>query len=203
MAEVIRYKTPKFRLSFPELFNAKSMEEGGEKKYGCSAVWTPDDFSEVEKKLWKKLLKALDDESKSRFNKPWAKLPANVRRGLRDGEERSDMEGYGDGTMFASLTTKMRPGVVSNERGEDGKFLPISPEEGNDDEIYPGCYCRATVTVYSYDGKGKGVAIGLMNIQKVADGERLDSRTDAAEDFDDDFLDDDENLLDDDDDALE
>lgn len=179
MAEVKRYVTPVFRASFPAFFEAESYD-GGPPKFGCSAVWTPADFTEKEKGLWRTILGALDAEAKSRFKKAFKDLPQNVKRGLRDGAEKADMEGYGEGTVFASLTTKMRPGVVNAKRE------PVGPEHNNADEIYPGCYCRATVTVYSYDNKGKGVALGLMNIQKVADGERLDSRTDAAEDFEDD-----------------
>ncbi len=181
MAEVKRYRTPVFRASFPHLFVSESMEEGGAKKYGVSAVWTPKKFTDKEKKLWKTLMGALDAESKSKFKKAWKDLPANFKKGVRDGAERADMEGYGEGTRFANLTTKMRPGVV------DASKDPITIEEGNTDEVYPGCYCRATVTVYSYSNKGKGVALGLMNLQKVKDGPRLDSRTDAAEDFEDDI----------------
>lgn len=180
MAEVTRYSTPVFRVSFPELFVPSAMEEGGPKKYGCSAVWTPSKFSDKEKVLWKAIKKALNDESLARFKLAFADLPANYKKGLRKGNERADMEGYGEGTVFANLTTKMRPGVVALDKSK------IGPEEGNEEEMYPGCYCRATVTVYSYDNKGKGVALGLMNIQKVKDGERLDSRVDAANDFDDD-----------------
>jgi hypothetical protein len=179
MAEVVRYQTPVFRLSFPHLFVAQKFEGSGDPKFGCSAVWTPARFSDKEKELWKKLGVALDTESRSRFKMPFKDLPANFKRGIRDGAERADMEGYGAGTRFANLTTKMRPGVVDIGKNK------IGPEHGNEDDIYPGCYCRATVTVYSYDNKGKGVALGLMNVQKVKDGERLDSRTDAAEDFDD------------------
>ena len=186
MAEVKRYMTPVFRLSFPHLFTAHGYD-GGEPKFSCSAVWTPGEFSDKEKGLWNTILKGMDVESMNRFKKHFKDLPANIKRGIRDGAEKADMEGYGKNTKFANLTTKMRPGVVNLEKDT------IGPEEGNDDEIYPGCYCRATVTIYSYDKKGKGIALGLMNIQKVRDGERLDSRTDAAEDFEnsDDFLEDD------------
>lgn len=180
MAEIKRYVTPVFRLSFPALFEAESYD-GGPPKYGLSAVWTPSKFSVADKARWQAILKALDEESLSRFKKKWKDLPANFKRGIRDGAEKADMEGYGEGTRFASVTTKMRPGVIDAEKNK------IAPEEGNVEDVYPGCYCRATVTVYSYDNKGKGVALGLMNLQKVADGERLDSRTDAAEDFEDDI----------------
>ncbi len=181
MAEIKKHVTPVFRLSFPNLFEAKAMDENSKPKYGCSAIWTPSKFTESDKKRWKAIMGALDAESKRAFKKAWKSLPANFKTGIRDGAEKENMEGYGEGTRFANLTTKMRPGVIDAGKNK------ISPEEGNQDDIYPGCYCRATVNVYSYDNKGKGVALGLMNIQKVADGERLDSRTDAAEDFDDDI----------------
>ncbi len=180
MADVKRYSTPVFRISFPELFEASSMEEGGKKKFGCSAVWTPSKFSERDKKLWANIKSALNEESLAKFKTAFKDLPANFKKGLRNGNERADMAGYGEGTVFANLTTMMRPGVVDLSKNK------IGPEEGNADQMYPGCYCRATVTVYSYDNKGKGVALGLMNLQKIKDGERLDSRVDAAGDFEED-----------------
>ncbi len=180
MVAVTHYVTPVFRLSFPHLFEAQSFDDGPE-KFGLSAVWNPSKFSDKDKKRWKAIKAALDVESKSRFKKAFKDLPSNFKKGLRDGAEKADLEGYGDGTIFANVTTKMRPGVI------DASKSRIGPEEGNTDDIYPGCYCRATVTVYSYDNKGKGLALGLMNVQKVADGDRLDSRTDAEEDFEDDI----------------
>jgi hypothetical protein len=181
MAEVTRYVTPVFRLSFPNLFEAHAMDEQSKPKFGLTAVWNPAKFTEADKKRWKAIMAALDAESKRAFKKAWKDLPANFKTGVRDGAEKANLEGFGEGTKFANITTKMRPGVI------DAGKSKIGPEEGNADDIYPGCYCRATVTVYSYDNKGKGVALGLMNVQKVADGERLDSRTDAAEDFEDDI----------------
>lgn len=189
MAEIKKYVTPVFRLSFPHLFQADSYD-GGEPKFGCSAVWTPADFTASDKKRWKAIMGALDEKAKETFKKPWKDLPANVRRGIRDGAEKADLEGYGEGTRFANLSSKMRPGIIDLEKNDI---------EEADGEIYPGCYCRATVSIYSYDNKGKGVAIGLQNVQKIKDGERLDSRTDAADDFDDDV---DDEWLDQDEDEL-
>lgn len=195
MAELKRYVTPVFRISFPTVFEPSSYD-GGPPKYGLSAVWTPSKFSDSDKKRWKAMMGALDEESKARFKKVVKDLPKNYKTGVRDGDEKPDLEGYGKGTKFANITTKMRPGVIDAGKNK------IGPEEGNADDLYPGCYCRATVVAYSYDNKGKGVALGLMNLQKVADGERLDSRTDAGEDFDDDideaWLDENEGSVDDD-----
>jgi len=195
MAEIKRYVTPVFRLSYPNVFVPRAAKKGGDPKYGLSAIWTPSKFTDKEKVLWKAILKALDEEAQTRFKKPFKSLPANIKRGLRNGNEKPELEGYGEGTIFASVTSKMAPGVIDRNKNT------ISPDEGNADEIYPGCYCRATVTVYGYDNEGKGLALGLMNLQKVKDGTRLDSRTNAAEDFEDDLGDGDEddNLLDQDD----
>lgn len=182
MAEVTRYVTPPFRMSFPNLFEKDAMDENSVPKYGLTAVWTPSTFTDGDKKKWKALLAALDAKSREAFKKPWKDLrDAGMKTGIRDGSKKEGLEGFGKGTRFANLTTKMRPGVVDASKNK------ISPEEGNDDEIYPGCWARATVTVYSYDNKGKGVALGLMNVQKIKDGPRLDSRTDAAEDFEEDL----------------
>jgi hypothetical protein len=198
MAEIKRFVTPVFRLSFPNVFEPKEGMNGGKPKFGISAIWTPAKFTDKEKVLWKNILKALDAEAMHRFKKPFKSLPANIKRGLRNGNERPDLEGYGEGTLFASVTSKMKPGVIDRDRSE------ISVEENNTEKLYPGCKCRATVTVYGYDNQGKGLALGLLNLQKVDDGKRLDSRVDAAEDFEDDLGDGEENdnLLDKDDDDI-
>ncbi len=180
MTDVKKVVTPVFRLSFPALFEAKSMDDG-KAKFSCAAVWHPKKFSDGDKKRWKAVMAILDDASMERFKKHWKDLPANFKRGVRDGADKEDLEGYGAGTRFANLSSMMRPGVIDKDKN------PIGPEHGNAEEIYPGCWCRATVTAYAYDNKGKGVSLGLQNIQKVSDGERLDSRTDAAEDFEDDI----------------
>ena len=197
MADMIRYMTPIFRASFPNLFTASSGPDGGEPKYGLSAIWTPGNFTEKEAELWKKLMAGVDGACKEQFKKSLKELKAlnaeggNYKLVPRNGSSKAHLGGYGEGTVFASLTTRMKPGVVDADRSR------ISVEDGNEDLIYPGCYCRATVNVYTYDNKGKGVALGLLNVQKVKDGERLDSRTDAAEDFSDDFLGDTSDFLDD------
>lgn len=167
-----RVITPVFRVSFPSVFEAKSFD-GGAPKFSVSAVWDPAKFTAKEKALWDQMMGLADEASLERFKKKMNDLPGNFKKAIRDGAEKADLAGYGDGTFFANLSSKMKPGVIDRDQS------PIT----NPDEFYPGCYARATITAYSYDNKGKGVAFGLQNLQKVADGERLDSRTDAAEDF--------------------
>ncbi|MBR0876918.1 DUF2815 family protein [Bradyrhizobium liaoningense] len=183
-----RFFTPVFRLSFPNLYVARKNEDdpNSKAKFGLSAVWTPAKFTPKDKELWLAIMKELNAVSVRDFKAPWKELPDNIKRGVRDGRAKSGMEGYGEGTRFANLTTHSRPGVIDSPA--NGK-ADIGPEHGNADLIYPGCFCRASVNVYSYGlkpgSKGKGVALGLFNVQKIKDGPRLDNRVAAADDFDD------------------
>ena len=165
--------TPVFRASFPQLFVPKAMQEGQVPKYSVSAVFEPGKFSKQELVRWDAILKLLDEVCLEKFKKKMKDLPGNFKRAIRDGAEKGELEGYGEGKMFANLSTKMKPGVVD--------------VDGNDmaaDDVYPGCYMRATVSAYAYDmNGGKGVALGLQNARFVRDGERLDARTDAGDDF--------------------
>ena len=68
----------------------------------------------------------------------------------------------------------MKPGVV------DQNVQPIIEAE----EMYAGCYARATLTAYAFDTAGnRGVAFGLQNIQKIRDGEPFTGREKAEDEF--------------------
>lgn len=194
MAELKTFLTPPFRANFTNtLFDADSMD-GGPMKYGVMAIWYPERFTESHKKLWAAIHAELDAVCLASFKKKWADLPANFKKGIRDGAEKASMGDAFNNAVFANITTKLVPGVVDLAKGSDGKPIPISKKAGNTEEVYSGCWMRATITIYTYDNKGKGVALGLMNAQKLKDGPRLDYRGDAAADFaeaeeDQDFLD--------------
>lgn len=185
--KVKKLTTPVFRLSFPSLWLAKastiSPATDSKPKYGCAAIWTPAEFSQQDKELWRAILAELDSVARESFNRPWKNLPED-KRGLRDGSSKSHLAGYGDGTRFANLTSLEMPGVVDLTKHD------INPAEGNTHLIYPGCFCRATVNVFAYGTKkgdlSKGTALGLRNLQKIKDGPRLDNRVAAKDDFDDD-----------------
>ena len=51
-------------------------------------------------------------------------------------------------------------------------------------EVYSGCYARVSISIYPFNSSGnRGIACGLGNIQKIADGESLGGRTRAEDDF--------------------
>ncbi len=51
-------------------------------------------------------------------------------------------------------------------------------------DYYAGCWSIASVNAYAYDTKGnRGVSFGLVNLQKVGDGDPLGNRAKAEHDF--------------------
>ena len=159
-----RVMTPIFRVSFPNVFQPKLNELSGKTEYSLVMLF--------DKKADLKEMKAL---AAGVAREKWGdKIPAGIRNPFRDGDvEKEGREGY-KGVFFVNTKSNQKPGVV------DENVQPIIEQE----QFYPGCYARATVTAYAYDNKGnRGVAFGLGNIQKVKDGEPFSGRSRAEDDF--------------------
>jgi hypothetical protein len=169
--------TPPFRVSFPSVFTKSEFGEG-KPKYSVVALFYPGKMNDKEKAQFKAMQGLLDEACRGKFGKPLVEMAKNpnFKRGLRKGEEKADLDGYGEGCVFATLSTLNRPGLIDKEK------QPILSEE----DFYAGCWARATVTAYGYDNKSKGVAIGLQNLQKLGEGDPFSSRVAAEEDFGDD-----------------
>lgn len=176
--------TPKFRVSFPQLFEPSAMDETSKKKYAVTMLFPKDtDLSALED--------AYEAALEDGVERLWkGKKPKNLRSPFRDADEEDDYmdkEGY-KGHIFIRASSLDKPGVVDRD-----KVKITDPME-----IYAGCYARATVVAYAYDVAGnRGVAFGLQNIQKLKDGEAFSGRMKAEDEFDewedenedDDFLD--------------
>lgn len=190
----VRFTTPPFVMSYPHLFKAQAgLNKNQAPKFSCQAIWDPKTFGDKDKALWRAITNEISKQLKEVFKVKGdnrKELEAAVTKkfpkawiALRAGDEGDfeDRAGYGAGKIFARLHTEGPPGVVDLSKS------PIHPTEGNADEIYPGCVCRATVTIKAYDHKesgGKGYVFYLANVQKIKDGPRLDNRVAAADDFD-------------------
>ena len=93
---------------------------------------------------------------------------------------------YAD-SYFINATSQEQPGVVDRKRVKITDPLAI----------YSGCYIRASINIYPFNANGnRGIAAGLSNIQFWEDGEPLNGRVRAEDEFDalddddaDDFLD--------------
>ena len=161
--------TGKVRLSYAHLFEPHSIE-GNEPKYSVSVIIPKSD---------KETIKAINEaiaEAKEQGKGKWnGKVPGNLKTPLRDGDvDREDDEAYA-GCYFLNANSKNKPGVV------DADVQPILDTT----EVYSGCYARLTLNFYAYNANGnKGIAAGLGNVQKLADGEPLGGFSRAEDDFD-------------------
>jgi len=87
-----------------------------------------------------------------------------------------ELNGYGEGIIFCTLSAYVKGPQVINRQGE------LITRDGPD-EFYAGCYARASVSPYIPAAFPKTMCLGLRNLQKMSDGDRLDSFTTAADDF--------------------
>lgn len=156
--------TPEFRVSFPSVFEPSGMD-GAKKKYSVTML--------IPKTVDISALKALRDAViAEKFPDP-SKRPKGLKNPIRDGDEKSELDGYA-GHYFIAARSMTKPGLVN------ASVKPIISQ----DEFYAGCYARATITAYYYDQSGnKGVAFSLQNIQKLRDGEPFSGRSKAEDDF--------------------
>jgi hypothetical protein len=163
--------TPRGRLSFAnQLFKPKSFN-GGSPKYGVSIL-----FDEAARKTadWQKLVEAANEAMTDKFGGKASSL--KTKTPFLKGDDYPQYPAY-QGMIFLRLSTEFPPGFIDRHRAE----IPFDQLK---DQIYSGCYARATVNVYAYDTQGnKGVAFGLRNIQKLGDGEDISGRVSAEDDF--------------------
>ncbi len=162
--------TGKVRLSYVHVFEPSAIEEGQEKKYS-TAILIP----KSDKETLKKIKAAVEAAKTAGLAKFGGKIPANLKTPLRDGdEEREDQPEYA-GHYFLNASSKTKPGVV------DANVQPILDST----EVYSGCYGRVSINFYAFNTAGnKGIACGLNNVQKLADGDYLGGRSRAEDDFD-------------------
>lgn len=172
--------TGKVRASFVHVFEPASVN-GSEPKYSCSFIIPKSDTQTIAA-----IKAAIEQAKQDGIAKFGGKIPPNLKLPLRDGDiDRPDDPNYAD-CYFVNANSKEKPGLVDRRR------IPITDPL----ELYSGCYVRASINFFAFNTNGnKGVAAGLGNIQKWAEGEPLNGRVRAEDEFealdaedDDDFL---------------
>lgn len=173
MAENVSTKviTGKVRFSYAHVFEPVAMAEGQDPKYQVSLIIPKSDLKTLEK--IEKAIEAAKVVGKDKISKN-GKLMPGLKMPLRDGDEdRPDNPEYAD-CMFINCSSKIKPGIV------DKDLNPIMSQ----DEFYSGCYGRASINFYAFNNAGnRGIACGLNNLQKLADGEPLAGGASAETDF--------------------
>lgn len=172
--------TPKVRVSFVNILKPKAFEGSDDAKYSLHIL-----IPKKDKALVEKVKDAIDAAIKEGIQSKWdGKQPKKMWNPLQDGDDKADEYPEYEGMYFINAKTSTKPGIVDSELNEilDGS------------EIYSGMYARVSVNFYPFKAAGNtGIAAGLNNVQKVADGDMLGGgRASAEDDFgsddDDDFL---------------
>lgn len=173
---------PKTRWSYANVWDPKSIN-GGTPKYSVSLIIPKSDVATV-KKIEAAIQAAYEEgESKLKGNSKSVPSLKVLKTPMRDGDlERPDDAAYAD-SYFINANSASAPGIVDADR------QPILERS----EVYSGVYGRASINFYAFNSNGnKGIACGLNNLQKIADGEPLGGKSRAEDDFatddDDDFL---------------
>ena len=158
---------------------------GGTPKYSVSLIIPKTDTVTIAK--IRAAIQAAYDEGQSKLRGNGKFVPAleNLKTPLRDGDkERKGDEAY-EGCYFVNANSTTKPGVV------DADCRPILETS----ELYSGIIGRASINFYAFNSNGnKGIACGLNNLQKLADGTPMGGHSRAEDDFadldddDDDFL---------------
>lgn len=137
---------------------------------------------------YKELLKAIATVGRQAFGE-------NYKQRIQDGEVRSPIrrgnaeKGHPEGSTFINARRRAdfgAPGIVANEKGDDGKPRVITADDqvaGSPYEVYSGAIVLAVVSVYNYTDPTPGIAIGLEALQKIGDGPRLDNRVNPQDVF--------------------
>ena len=169
--------------SYLNCWEPKVQSEGGKPKYSVSLL-IPKSYTKTVEKI-KAAVQAAYDEGQSKLKGSGKSVPALsvIKTPLRDGDlERPDDDSY-KGCWFLNASSATAPGVVDADR------QPILDRA----EMYSGVKGRASINFYAFNVNGnRGIAAGLNNLQKIADGEPLGGKSRAEDDFatndDEDFL---------------
>jgi hypothetical protein len=168
--------TGKSRFSFVSIF--KPNDHG---KYSITVLVPKTDTATVAA-----LRKAIDAyKTSERAIKVWdGKFLASYKTPLRDGDTERDTDKSPEfkGHYFFEAKSNPTDGKGNARPAPtvvDAKLLPIVDPA----QVYSGCYGRVSLDLYPYSKDGnKGMSFGLVNVQKLADGERLGSGASAATD---------------------
>lgn len=176
-----KLKTPEFRTTYAHVWSPGKMGDDGKweqisvdqgGRYGVCML-----FPKKDKKVmaWLKEFKAMC-EKRAKEEYPRG-LPSKFRVSpIRDGDvDRSENEAF-KGMYFINCTSKIRPGIVDTSNPPEAII--------DQDDFYSGCWARATLNLFCYSNSGnKGVGVGLRNLQKTRDDDRLGGGSSAEDDF--------------------
>jgi len=163
------------RLSFPQLFEATTVNGEGKPAFSAAFLISPKDPQVAA------INAAIDAVAKEKWG---AKAEANIKAMraadkvcLHSGDLKSNYDGF-EGNLYVSARNSMRPLVI------DVNKSPLTEQDG---KPYAGCYVNASIELWAQDNNsGKRVNATLMGVQFYKDGESFTGGGVAdTDDFDD------------------
>lgn len=191
------------RFSYAFVFEPKVDEEKVDKKTGkpkalySTQVLIPKADPQARGKINKAVRAAADTKI------PGKAIPSIWKLPLRDGDEEWEEKGeHVKGHWFLNCSSMRKPQIVGTEKHTEdtvaqweldheqeaeswkranrpkvGQFIRLEKED-----FKSGDYGLVTVNFYYFENESKGIAVGLNNIQKLADGEALGGNASNADD---------------------
>ena len=171
----MKIKLTNVRLSFPELFEAKSVNGEGKPAFSGSFLIDPKDPQ----------VKMINEAIEAVAKDKWAgKAEVNLKAMrtadkvcLHNGDLKANYDGF-EGNLYISARNTIRPLVLDTDK---------SMLAAQDGKPYAGCYVNASIELWAQDNNyGKRVNATLMGVQFYKDGDSFSGGGVASEDdFDD------------------
>ncbi len=163
------------RLTFPALFEAKTVNGEGAPAFSASFLLTPD-HPAIET-----LRAAFDKIGEAKWGAKWPVIKKGIEAkdalALHNGDSKAEYDGY-EGNFFISARNKTRPVVIDRDK------TPLVEADG---KPYAGCYVNASIELWAQDNNyGKRINASLRGVQFLKDGEAFAGGGVASDDeFDD------------------
>ena len=163
---------PKTRFSYANVWEPRKFK-GDRAKYSICLI-IPKEDGETLFKVEQAIAEAYrQGQEKLTVNGKTAAL-SSLTLPLRDGDMDKREDSVYHHAYYINARSDMPPGIV------DKNLNRITEKSG----FYSGCYGRASIHFYAFNYDGKmGIACGLNNLQKLADGPALGNWSTPEEDF--------------------
>ena len=158
------------RLSFPQLFERGSEEYGA--KYGTTILLPPElDLTPIKHALLEVAIEKWGTDKKK-----WPKMRTTPATVIKRCEDKDLFSGAFPDWHFINLSSKDQPGVI------DANLRDVTDPR----EAYPGRWAMISANAYVWDNSfGKGVSLGLNNVQLRKHDDPLGGRARPQDEFDD------------------
>jgi hypothetical protein len=171
----MKVKLNNVRLSFPQLFEAKTVNGEGKPAFSAAFLISPKDPQ------IKVITDAIDAVAKEKWGAKADAMLKTIRAAdktcLHSGDLKANYDGF-EGMMYISARNAIKPLVI------DVNKTPLTAQDG---KPYAGCYVNASIELWVQDNNyGKRINATLMGVQFYKDGESFAGGGVAdSDDFDD------------------